>query len=48
MLRHGGPRTRPKAEATIRAKTGYIAAFLGDVSARHTSLREVTSQEIAR
>jgi hypothetical protein len=48
VLRHGGPRTRPRAEATIRAKTGYIAAFLGDVSARHSSLREVTSQEIAR
>lgn len=48
VLRHGGPRTRPKAEATIRAKIGYIAAFLGDVSARHSSLREVTTQEIAR
>jgi hypothetical protein len=48
VLRHGGPRARPKADATIRAKTGYIAAFLGDVSARHASLREVTSQEIAR
>lgn len=48
VLRHGGQRTRPKAEATTRAKIGYIAAFLGDVSARHTSLREVTSQEIAR
>jgi len=48
VLRHGGPRTRPKAEATIRAKVDYVAAFLGDVSARHSSLREVTSQEITR
>lgn len=48
VLRHGGPRTRPKAEATIRAKIGYVSEFLGDASARHSSLREVTSQEIAR
>jgi hypothetical protein len=48
VLRRGGPRTRPRAEATIRGKISYIAAFLGDVSARHASLREVTTQEIAR
>ncbi|HEX2822281.1 MAG TPA: hypothetical protein VHO07_19235, partial [Streptosporangiaceae bacterium] len=47
LLRHGGPRTRPRAKATVRAKIGYIAAFLSDVSARHASLREVTTQEIA-
>jgi hypothetical protein len=48
VLRHGGPHTRPKAEATVRAKISYITAFLGDVSARHASLREVTTQEITR
>lgn len=46
VLRRGGPRTRPRAELTVRARIGYIAAFLGDVSARHASLREVTTQEI--
>jgi hypothetical protein len=25
LLRHGGPRTRPRAKATVRAKIGYIA-----------------------
>jgi hypothetical protein len=47
-LRHGGPRTRPRAEATIRARIDYIAPFLRDVSARHASLREVTTPEITR
>ena len=42
ILRHGGPRRRPRAEATIRQKIDYIAPFLIDISTRHASLREVT------
>ncbi len=45
-LRHGGPRRRPRAEATIRQKIDYIAPFLLDISTRHASLREVTATEI--
>jgi SAM-dependent methyltransferase len=46
ILRHGGPRRHPRAEATIRQKIDYIAPFLLDISTRHASLREVTATEI--
>lgn len=46
ILRHGAPRRPPRKQATIRQKIDYIARFLTDISADHTTLREVTGEEI--
>jgi len=46
ILRHGGQRRTPRKEATIRQKIYYIAPFLTDISVDHTTLREVTADQI--
>lgn len=46
ILRHGGQRREPRQEGTIRQKIDYISRFLTDISADHTTLREVTGAEI--
>lgn len=46
LLRNGAPRARPRSPTTVRIRVDYIAAFLAEMSARHASLREVTTEEI--
>lgn len=46
VLRYGGGRRPARKEATIRQKLDYISRFLTDVSADHSTLREVTTEDI--
>lgn len=46
VLRHGGQRRSARAETTIRQKIDYISRFLTDVSVNHSTLREITTEDI--
>ena len=46
VLRHGGQRRPARQEATIRQKIDYLSRFLTDISVDHSTLREVTRDDI--
>lgn len=45
-LRGGGPRRRPRPEATVRALLARVRPFLTHVAARHHTLRQVARDDI--
>jgi hypothetical protein len=48
ILRHGGPRRRPRNRRTIVRDVNSIRTFLADVGSRHSTLRQVTRDDITR
>jgi hypothetical protein len=46
LLRHGGPRRRPRSRKTIVRDTYSIRTFLTDVGGRYSTLRQVTRDDI--
>ena len=46
ILRHGGPRRRPRSRRTIVRDIYSIRTFLADVGVRHSTLRQVTRDDI--
>ena len=47
LLRHGGPRRRPRSRRTIVRDISSIRTFLADAGARYSTLRQVTGNDIA-
>ena len=47
VLRHCGPRRRPRSRRTIVRDIYSIRTFLADVGVRHSTLRQVTRHDIA-
>jgi hypothetical protein len=48
ILRHGGPRRRPRSRRTIVRDIYSIRTFLTDTGIRYSTLRQVTRDDIAR
>jgi hypothetical protein len=48
ILRNGGPRRRPRSRRTIVRDIYSIRTFLADAGSRHSTLRQVTRDDIAR
>jgi hypothetical protein len=46
ILRHGDPRRRPRADGTVRLNIYATAPFLVAMSAKYSTLRAVTTQDI--
>jgi hypothetical protein len=46
LLRHGGPRRRPRSRRTIVRDSYSIRTFLADVGARYSTLRQVTRDDV--
>lgn len=46
LLRHGGPRRRPRSRTTIVGNIYSIRMFLADIGGRYSTLRQVTHDDI--
>jgi len=46
LLRHGGPRRRPRSRRTIVRNIYSIRTFLADIGGRYSTLRQVTRDDI--
>jgi hypothetical protein len=46
LLRHGGPRRRPRSRTTIVGNIYSIRTFLADIGGRYSTLRQVTHDDI--
>jgi len=46
LRRHGGPRRRPRSRQTIVRDVNSIRTFLADIGGRHSTLRQVTGDDI--
>lgn len=47
VLRDGGPRRRPRSRRTIVGNVNSIRTFLADAGSRHSTLRQVTRDDVA-